>query len=542
MEDIISLAKRRGFIYPGSDIYGGLAGTWDYGPMGVALKNNIKNLWWRMFVDMRDDMYGVDAAILMNPKVWEASGHVAGFSDLMVECKKCHTRHRVDKLVEDTTGKAIEKSFHEYITAWGNELIVKLKAETAQLKEHKINLQKESLVLDKELADLKIQLIDAGFDLDEIKPDTKKVTYVELNKYNTLNAESAAFKKITEGGISAYLEYLIDSKNIPCTTKNCGSKDFTHPANFNLMFKTNIGATETPPAISYLRPETAGGMFANFKSILDSLHPKLPFGLAQMGKAFRNEIAPRDFVFRSREFEQMEVEYFIHPSQWEQAFDEWRQIMQAWLSAVGIDTSKVVEHEIADGDRAHYSKRTIDFEFEYPFGLKELYGLAYRTDFDLSAHSSGSKVDLSYFDEETKERFVPHVIEPSLGVERTILAVLVSAYHEEGEGDAKRIVLKLPAHIAPIKAAVSPLLKNKPELVAKAREVYGNLKLSIPQIMWDDNGNIGKRYRRQDEIGTPWCITIDFDTLENDTVTVRNRDTMQQERIAISDLLAKITS
>jgi glycyl-tRNA synthetase len=426
MDNIVSLAKRRGFIYPGSEIYGGLAGTWDYGPMGVALKNNIKNLWWRMFVDMRDDMYGVDAAILMNPKVWEASGHVAGFSDPLTECAKCKHRFRADTLDD------------------------------------------------------------------------------------------------------------------PTTCPDCGGK-LGEPRQFNMMFKTQIGAMEDASSVSYLRPETAGGIFMNFKNVMDSLHPKLPFGIAQIGKAFRNEIAPRDFIFRDRELEQMEVEYFIHPSQWEQAFDEWRQIMQAWIAAVGIDPSKVVEHEIADGDRAHYSKRTIDFEFQYPFGLKELYGLAYRTDFDLSAHSAGSKVDLSYFDEETKERFVPHVIEPSLGIERTILAVLISAYHEEGEGDDKRIVLKLPAHIAPIKAAVSPLLKNKPELVAKAREVYGNLKLSIPQIMWDDNGNIGKRYRRQDEIGTPWCITIDFDTLTDDTVTVRNRDTMQQERIAISDLISKIS-
>ncbi len=427
MEDIVSLAKRRGFIYPGSEIYGGQAGTWDYGPMGVALKNNIKSLWWRMFVDMRDDMFGMDAAIIMNPKAWEASGHVTGFSDPLTECSKCKRRFRADTL-ED-----------------------------------------------------------------------------------------------------------------PTKCPDCGGK-LGESRQFNMMFKTNIGAMEDDTSIAYLRPETAGGMFVNFKNVMDSLHPKLPFGLGQIGKAFRNEIAPRDFVFRSREFEQMEVEYFVDPKHWEQAFEEWRQIMQAWITAVGIDASKVVEHEIADDDRAFYSKRTIDFEFEYPFGLKELYGLAYRTDYDLSNHSRVSTKDLTYFDEETKERFVPHVIEPSLGLDRTVLAVLASAYHEEGEEDDKRIVLKLPYHVAPIKAAVSPLLKNKPELVAKAREVYGNLKLSIPQIMWDDNGNIGKRYRRQDEIGTPWCITIDFDTLENDTVTVRNRDTMQQERIAISDLLAKITS
>ncbi len=423
MESIISLAKRRGFIYPGSDIYGGLAGTWDYGPMGVALKNNIKNLWWHMFVDMRDDMYGVDAAILMNPKVWEASGHVSGFSDPLVECTKCKRRFRADQLDDPTKCPSCEGKLGEM-------------------------------------------------------------------------------------------------------------------RQFNMMFKTQIGANDDSSSISYLRPETAGGMFVNFKNVIDSLHPKLPFGLGQIGKAFRNEIAPRDFIFRDRELEQMEVEYFVKPTEWESAFEDWRQIMHAWIDAVGISKTKVTELEVGDGDRAHYSKRTIDFEFEYPFGVKELYGLAYRGDFDLSAHATASKVDLSYLDEETKERFVPHVIEPSLGVERTVLAVMLSAYHEEGEGDDMRIVMKFPGRIAPIKAAVSPLLKNKPELVAKAREIYGNLKLSIPQVMWDDNGNIGKRYRRQDEIGTPVCITIDFDTLENDTVTVRDRDTMEQVRIPASDIIA----
>ncbi len=423
MEDVVNLAKRRGFIYPGSDIYGGLAGTWDYGPMGVALKNNIKNLWWHMFVDMRDDMYGVDAAILMNPKVWEASGHVSGFSDPLVECSKCKHRFRADQLEDQT------------------------------------------------------KCPDCGGKLGEARQ-------------------------------------------------------------FNMMFKTQIGANEDSSSISYLRPETAGGMFVNFKNVVDSLHPKLPFGLGQIGKAFRNEIAPRDFIFRDRELEQMEVEYFVKPSEWESAFEDWRQIIHAFMDAVGISKTKVTELEVADADRAHYSKRTIDFEFEYPFGVKELYGLAYRGDFDLSAHATASKVDLSYLDEESKERFVPHVIEPSLGVERTMLAVMLSAYTEEGEGDDKRIVMKFAPKISPIKAAVSPLLKNKPELVAKAREVYGNLKLAVPQIMWDDNGNIGKRYRRQDEIGTPVCITIDFDTLENDTVTVRDRDTMEQVRIPIAEVVS----
>ncbi|MEK7579081.1 MAG: glycine--tRNA ligase [Patescibacteria group bacterium] len=426
MDDIISLCKRRGFIYPGSEIYGGMAGTWDYGPLGIALKRNITNMWWKIFVDSRDDIYGVDAAILMQPKVWESSGHVAGFSDPLVECAKCKRRFREDHL------------------------------------------------------DDKTKCPDCG------------------------------------GSLGAARQ-------------------------FNMMFKTHIGATEDEASVTYLRPETAGGMFVNFKNIVDSFHPKLPFGLAQIGKAFRNEIAPRDFVFRAREFEQMEIEYFINPKYWESTFEDWRTLMHGWIEAVGIDTSRVKENEIPDGERAHYSKRTIDFEFIYPFGQKELYGLAYRTDFDLSAHAKGSSVDLSFMDEETKEKFVPHVIEPSFGVERTLLAILLSAYHEEGEGDDARAVLKFNPRIAPVKAAVFPLLKNKPELVAKAREIYGNLKLSVPQVMWDDNGNIGKRYRRQDEIGTPYCITVDFETLTDDAVTVRDRDTMKQERVPISNLLARIT-
>jgi glycyl-tRNA synthetase len=425
MEKLVALAKRRGFIYQGSEIYGGLAGTWDYGPYGVELKNNIKNLWWRTFVQDRDDMYGVDAAILMHPKVWEASGHVSGFSDPLVECKKCKRRFRADHV---------------------------------------------------------------------------------------------------EGKCPA-----------------CGG-EFGEVRQFNMMFKTHIGATEDTESVSYLRPETAGGMFVNFKNVVDSLHPKMPFGLGQIGKAFRNEIAPRDFVFRSREFEQMEVEYFIHPRDWEAKFEEWRTMMHAWLDAVGIDAGKVSELEVPDADRAHYSKRTIDFEFEYPFGKKELYGLAYRTDFDLSAHQTSSGVELAYLDEATGEKFVPHVIEPSLGVDRTVLAVLVSAYHEDEMGEEKRVFLKLPPHIAPIKVAVFPLLKNKPELVAKARDVYATIKKESANwrtagVAFDDNGNIGKRYRRQDEIGTPYCITVDFDTLENETVTLRDRDTGTQERIAIKELL-----
>ena len=434
LEEIVSLAKRRGFVYPGSEIYGGLAGTFDYGPLGVALKNNVKNLWWKMFVTDRENMYGVDAAILMNPKAWEASGHVSGFNDPMVECKNCKGRFRAD--------------------------------------------------------------------------------------------------------------HLEDASVCP----SCGKKGTLGEARtFNMMFKTKAGATDDESATVYLRPETAGGMFVNFKNIIDSFHPKLPFGMAQIGKAFRNEIAPRDFVFRVREFEQMEVEYFVRPSDWEKSFEEWQGTMHAFAEAIGLPKAAVHELEVADGDRAHYSKRTIDFEFDYPFGRKELWGLAYRTDFDLKAHSETSKVDLNYLEdgEKAEDRFTPHVIEPSLGVDRTVLAILASAYTVDELGGEERSYLKLSPNIAPVRVAVFPLLKNKPELVAKAREIYTALKKAGVAAMFDDNGNIGKRYRRQDEIGTPHCVTIDFDTLgENpehkDTVTIRDRDTGAQERINVSELLSKL--
>jgi len=400
MDKLVSLAKRRGFIYPGSEIYGGFSGFWDYGPLGVELKNNIKQLWWRMFVQERDDMCGLDAAIVMNPEAWKASGHVSGFADPLENGKM-----------------------------------------------------------------------------------------------------------------------------------------------FNTMLMTSVGAA-AEATNAYLRPETAGGIFVNFKNVVDSLHPKLPFGIAQIGKAFRNEIAPRDFIFRAREFEQMEIEYFVRPQEWETAFEEWRKNVHAFNEAVGIASGSVHEVEVADSDRAHYSKRTIDFEFDFPFGRKELSGLAYRTDFDLSAHAKASGVDLSYL-EDTGERFVPHVIEPSFGVDRALLALLASAYTEDELGGETRTYLKFNKAVAPIKAAVFPLLKNKPELVAKAREVYAMLKKFVPQIMWDDNGNIGKRYRRQDEIGTPYCITIDFDTLGEkpelkDTVTIRHRDTGEQERVSIDSLVTRV--
>jgi glycyl-tRNA synthetase len=425
LEDIVSLCKRRGFIYQGSEIYGGLAGTWDYGPLGVTLKRNIMNAWWKAFVEDRDDMYGVDAAILMNKKVWEASGHATGFNDPMVECENCHSRLRQD--------------------------------------------------------------------------------------------------------------HIKDGK---CPV--CGKDKFSEPRQFNMMFKTNVGPVEDENSLSYLRPETAQGIFTNYKNVVDNFYPDLPFGLAQQGKAFRNEISPRDFVFRAREFEQMEIEYFVHPDAWQGEFDKWVAAIEAFLSGLGLPTDKVHKLEVPEGDRAHYSQRTIDFEFDFPIGKEEMLGLAYRTDFDLKNIEKATGKSMEYRPKAGGDAFVPHVIEPSFGVERLIMAVLTSAYDEDEIGGEKRIVLKLPAHLAPVRVAVSPLLKNKPELANKAREVYGMLKKEFGNVMYDDNGNIGKRYRRQDEIGTPYCVTIDFDTLEDDTITVRNRDTTEQERKKISEIASYI--
>lgn len=450
MEQLISLCKRRGFIFQGSEIYGGLAGTWDYGPLGVALKKNIENLWWKRFVLDREDMYGIDAAILMNQDVWKASGHVAGFSDPLVEDMVTKKRFRADHLLEAN---------------------------------------------DVDPRGMTLEMMDAAIKEKGLK-----------------SPEGNALGDVRQ---------------------------------FNMMFKTSIGATEDESSISYLRPETAQGMFVNFKNVLDSFHPKLPFGLAQIGKAFRNEIAPRDFIFRVRELEQMEIEYFVNPSDPEKVTELieglYTEQFDFLSKDLGLTESKIHKVEIDAADRAHYSSRSIDTEFDFPFGQKELLGLAYRTDYDLNAHMNGSSVDLRYFDDETQQRFVPHCIEPTFGLGRLLLAVLSDAYAEEGEGDDKRVVLKLKPSLAPYKACVSPLLKNKPELVAKAREVFAPLKKQFGMIAWDDNGNIGKRYRRHDEIGTPYCIVIDFDTLgENpellNTVTVRDRDTGTQERVAIADL------
>ena len=443
MEDIISLCKRRGFIYQGSDVYGGLSGTWDYGPLGVQLKRNIMNLWWRMFVDERDDIYGVDAAILMNPKVWKASGHVDTFVDPLCEDTVNHRRYRTDHILKD----------------------------------------------------------------------------------NGVDAEGLTMEQMDE---------VIAERGIKSPDGNPLSKSRT----FNMMFKTSVGATESEDSVAYLRPETAQGIFTNFKNVVDSFYPDLPFGIAQQGKAFRNEIAPRDFVFRSREFEQMEIEYFVNPENWQEAFDELLKSTHEFLEALGLDPRNIHELDVPAEDRAHYSKKTIDIEYDFPIGKEELMGIAYRTDFDLMNIQRVSGKSMEYTIKVTNEKFVPHVIEPSFGVERALMAVLSSAYREDEQNGSKRVYLALPEHLAPVKFAVSPLLKNKPELVEKAREIYANLSKKNPgRVMWDDNGNIGKRYRRQDEIGTPHCVVIDFQTLEDDTVTVRERDTTEQRRVNIKDLI-----
>lgn len=447
LEDIVSLCKRRGFIFQGSEVYGGMAGTWDYGPLGVALKKKIMDAWWQFFVGEREDMFGVDAAILMNPRTWVASGHTATFADPLVECKECKSRFRADKIAEGIS---------ESVT--------------------------------------------------------------------------------TE-------EFLATHTKCPV----CGKENWGPIRKFNMMFATHVGAVlpedvaDNPElaekGIAYLRPETAQGIFTNYKNVVDTIYPDLPFGICQQGKAFRNEISPRDFILRDRECSQMEIEYFVAPETWEENFEKMRALQHEFLEQkMELPAGNIHELEVPAEDRAHYSKRTIDFMFDYPNGEEELMGLAYRTDFDLSNIQRESGKNMEYRDKKTGEAFVPHVIEPSIGVERLFLAILAAAYTEETVEGAVRTVLKLPKDLAPYRFCVSPLLKNKPELVEKAREVYQKLRKKYSNVTWDDSGNIGKRYRKQDEIGTYECVVVDFETLEDGAVTVRNRDTMQQERVAIENL------
>lgn len=443
MEQIVSLAKRRGFIWQGSDVYGGMRGTWDYGPLGVALKRKIMQEWWNFWVEERSDMYGVDAAIIMNPKVWQASGHVATFSDPLVEDLKTGERYRADHLLKDA-GIEAEGLSNEQLTA--------------KIKEYQVKSPN-------------------GNELSEVR-------------------------------------------------------------NFNMMFQTNVGAVVNDNSVAYLRPETAQGIFTNYKNVVDSFYPDLPFGIAQQGKAFRNEISPRDFVFRSREFEQMEIEYFVNPNNWQQDFDSLLSLTYKFLTEkMGLNIKDIHELDVPEEDRAHYSKKTIDIEFDYHIGREELMGIAYRTDFDLSNIARVSGKNMEYVDKNSKEKFIPHVIEPSFGVERLLMAILSTAYTEVQEDGKTRTYLKFPDNLAPISIIVAPLLKNKPALVEKAKEVYNQLRKKYNNVSLDMSGKIGKVYAKADEIGVPKVVVIDFDTIEKDgQVSVRNRDDASQVRQKVDEL------
>lgn len=444
MERIVSLCKRRGFVYPGSEIYGGFSNSYTYGPYGAELKKNIKDLWWRTFVLERTDMVGIDGPILMHPKTWHASGHVESFNDAKVDCKNCKARLRADHLIEKA-----------------------LKIECEGLSED------------------------------------------DLTK-------------------------LIEDNKIPCP--RCGKHDFTKARYFNLMFQTQLNKTGDEDDVAYLRPETAQAIFLEFKNIIDTMRVKIPFGVAQIGKAFRNEITPGNFIFRLLEFEQMEIEYFIREPQWKDVFENWLKDMHRWCEMIGLSQDKCHEYEHPAEKLSHYSKRTVDIVYDFPFGRSELYGLAYRTDFDLKQHAKFSGEKLEYYDQVANERFVPHVVEPTFGVDRSILAVLCDAYREEElEGGESRVVMKFAKSVAPVKIAVMPLMK-KDGLDEKATEIFQLLNKRYA-VEYDDGGSIGKRYRRQDEIGTPYCVTVDYDTLEKDqAVTIRDRDSMKQERIKIAKL------
>lgn len=453
MDKIVALSKRRGFIYPGSDIYGGLANTYDYGPMGTELLRNIKNLWWKYFVQERIDIVGLDAGIISHHKIWEASGHVAGFADAMIDCKNCKARMRADHLIENHFKKKGED-------------------------------------------------------------------------------------KNAEGLSTEEFEKIINDEGIVCP--NCDKKQWTSVRKFNLLFPVQLGIVEGEGGQAYLRGETAQGIFVNFKNVVDSSRVRLPFGIAQIGKSFRNEITPGNLVFRTIEFEQGEIEYFFDPenTKWKDLFESFKSSIFTFATEIlGVQPLNLRWREHGDKERSFYSKKTEDLEYNFPFGFKELWGLAYRTDYDLVKHAEASRQDLAITDPQTNKKIVPHVIEPAVGINRLLLMVLLDSYAEDGE----RIILKLNPRLAPVKAAIFPLLANKEDLVGKAKEIYEDLKKDM-MVAWDDRGNIGKRYFAQDEIGTPFCITVDFQTLEDNTVTIRDRDTAKQERIKIEDLKNHISS
>jgi glycyl-tRNA synthetase len=490
METIVSLAKRRGFVFPSSEIYGGINGFFDYGPLGAELKRNIRDCWWNDMVRRRDDIVGIESSIIMHPRVWEASGHVGGFTDPLVDCKVSKQRYRADQLF--FAAVVVDERIVGYVSALeGGDTAGDLQAAAETLKRKK--------AIQGTLAPVQPR------DMTEARPEEVP---------------------------------LIPSP----ATGEPGS--LTPPRAFNMMFETYVGALRDASAVAYLRPETAQGMFVDFKNVVDTGRVKLPFGIAQIGKSFRNEITPRNFIFRSREFEQMEMEYFIHEdADWAAHHRQWIDWCRDWLVSIGIPASHLSEYNHPREKLAFYSKGTTDIMFRYPFGVQELWGIAARGSYDLTQHAAASGKPQEIFDEATKRKFTPHVIEPAVGVDRIFLAALCAGYAEEivkdeKGGEEKRVVLRFSPRIAPVKVAVLPLLKNKPELVARARELHGRLKRKYA-VFYDEGGAIGRRYRRQDEIGTPWCVTIDFETIEKDgTFTLRERDSMAQTRIDEAALFA----
>jgi glycyl-tRNA synthetase len=562
MEKIVSLCKRRGFIFQSSEIYGGLNGLWDYGPLGVELKRNLKNYWWRVMVHERDDVVGMDGAILMNRAVWKASGHEDTFTDPMVDCLLTGKRFRADQ-IEPQTGIVYYYSGAFSVTDDDWPALEKLGSGSPIYK----IIKGDSVIgapsmghidyrhdrpIDLGTPDMVKSFDSSAYEILKNKiypviflvllpagkpPESARKIAGEFYQKRGVIRPVLVGEKTQKIGQDSPLSTLFNPENGALLSK---------PQSFNLMFKTYVGATEDESSITYLRPETAQSIFVQFKNVLEVSRKKLPFGVAQIGKAFRNEINPRNFTFRSREFEQMELEYFCHAEEGMKLLDYWLEERLRFYENIGISRAKLHAREVPDEERAFYSKGTYDIEYDFPFGRQELEGVAYRTDYDLLQHQKASGKSLEYFDEETKQRFIPHVVEPSAGVDRTVLALICEAYAEDQAPDEKgkmetRVVLRFHPRMAPIKCAVFPLLKNKEPLVAKAKEIIELLRPHM-YVFYDESGAIGRRYRRQDEIGTPFGVTVDFETLGEkdlalrDTVTLRDRDSMKQERIPIKDL------
>jgi len=558
MEKIVSLCKRRGFIFQSSEIYGGLNGSWDYGPLGVELKRNVKNYWWRLMVHERDDVVGMDGSILMNRAVWKASGHEETFIDMMRQCPFTNKRVRVDQ-VEPQSGTVMQYTGARSPAGWSLEGTFRV---LMRPNEHIESFRKRvrSLVSANRSPNLRVTTFKVFKTDKESEGDYQaRLGLVHAQTASpTIQSSSVrvgdVFYEATSDKIWGKAEEieLLGEENVGAAEDSVDfhpetGAELTKPRPFNLMFKTYVGATEDESSVTYLRPETAQSIFVQFKNVLEVSRKKLPFGIAQIGKAFRNEINPRNFTFRSREFEQMELEYFCRAEQGMAWLEYWKEERLKFYENIGIPRSKLRVKTVSDEERAFYSKGTYDIEYDFPFGVQELEGVAYRTDYDLSQHQKASGKSLEYFDEETKQKFIPHVVEPSAGVDRTVLALICEAYSEDEAPDEKgkmetRTVLRFHPRMAPIKCAVFPLLKNREELVAKAKEVVALLRPHM-LVFYDEGGAIGRRYRRQDEIGTPFGVTVDFETLGEkdnalkDTVTLRDRDSMKQERVRISELV-----